>query len=216
MKWFRQLDDKLFGRWSGCYMDLLGRELTEGCDSILDVGCGKESPVRLLAKRPRHLFGVDGFMPALANSRARGIHDANACLDILSIARVFKPKSFDAVVALDLIEHFEKKEGLLLLGDLESIARKKVIVYTPNGFLPQGTLEGNPYQVHRSGWEPAEMAALGYAVYGVNGIKIFRSKSGLPWWPQAVWRRITFATQPLVEHHPDRAFQMLCVKTLAR
>lgn len=44
---------------------------------------------------------------------------------------IFKNKSFDVVMALDVIEHLEMNTALQVIGNMERIARKKIIIYTP-------------------------------------------------------------------------------------
>lgn len=43
-------------------------------------------------------------------------------------------KSFDIVMALDLVEHLEQAEALALIDEMMRIAKKKVIIYTPSAF----------------------------------------------------------------------------------
>ena len=73
--------------------------------------------------------------------------------------------SVDTVMALDVIEHMEKEEGLRLLHEAKRIARHQVVVFTPLGFFPQSHapdeldrwhMHGGRWQSHRSGWEPEE------------------------------------------------------------
>ena len=72
----------------------------------------------------------------------------------------FDSCSFDCVTALDVIEHIKKAEGLRLLEDMERIAKKRIVVFTPNGFLPQSVHNNNPLQIHKSGWKVKEMRNL--------------------------------------------------------
>ena len=50
------------------------------------------------------------------------------------------------------------------------------MVFTPNGFVHQLALQGNPYQVHLSGWIVAELRKIGFQVNGINGLKILRKE----------------------------------------
>lgn len=69
----------------------------------------------------------------------------------------------DTIVALDVIEHMEKADGLRFIEQAKRKA-KQVIVFTPLGFLPQDSegptdawgLHGQEWQKHRSGWLPKE------------------------------------------------------------
>jgi hypothetical protein len=89
--------------------------------------------------------------------------------DALDAEKIFGPKSFDVVQAAEILEHLPKEKGPELLAVCERVARKLVIVTTPNGFLEQDPAlhpeEGwakNPYQKHLCGWETHELEALGY------------------------------------------------------
>jgi SAM-dependent methyltransferase len=210
----RRLDRALFGEPFGRYYRALERAC-DGCESILDVGCGAESPVRFFSGRLRRSVGVDLHEPSLEASRRAGIHGEIVRAGVLEIEERFGPKSFDAVVALDVIEHLSKPEGLRLLAQMESLARRRVVVFTPNGFLPQGALEGNELQRHLSGWDTGEMRALGYEVLGMTGWRPLRGEEALPAWrPRFLWERLARWTEPFVRDRPQAAFQLLCVKRL--
>lgn len=142
--------------------------------SLLEVGCGDHSPVAWFEHKPETSIGVDLFEPALERSRAAGIHDEYRRLDVRELGAHFEPDSVDVVLALDLIEHLTEAEGFRLLEDMERIARERVVVFTPNGFLEQGEYGGNPWQVHRSGWSARRMRQLGYEVLGFNGLRWLR------------------------------------------
>jgi hypothetical protein len=184
----------------------------EGSSSILDVGCGSHSPVGLLRGKAR-LVGIDAHANSVKKSQELGIHDEYYVHDVLKIQELFKAGSFDSVVALDLIEHLEKQDGLDLLDAMERIATKKVVVFTPNGFLAQGEYDSNPWQVHRSGWSVAEMKARGYDVIGINGWRPLRGELGFvkhkPAW---FWIILSDISQLFVRNHSEKAFQILCVK----
>lgn len=197
------------------YDSLLAREVVGSCDSLLDVGCGRQSPVKEFSRGLSRVVGVDRHVPYLEESRANGFHHDYRQGDVLEIGGLFEPGSFDCVVALDLIEHLPKEEGLRLIPMMERIARKKVIIFTPNGFLEQRAYDDNSLQEHLSGWTPAEMRALGYRVIGVNGWRPLRGERGLiRWRPEWLWRKVALASQLVTETRPESAFQMLCVKDL--
>ncbi|MES2200702.1 MAG: class I SAM-dependent methyltransferase [candidate division FCPU426 bacterium] len=186
------------------------REELKGMDSVLDVGCGSDSPLQFVPGIPR-LTGVDAFLPSLEASKARGIHQEyiHTPLEALSLP----PRSYDAVVLLDLIEHFEKQEGLDFLKKMEAIAAKKILVFTPNGFLPQPPYENNPWQLHRSGWTVREFDDLGYRVYGVLGLKSLRGAFNRPrFHPWPFWERVANLSRIFTAKRPDRDAALLAVK----
>ncbi len=198
------------------YFLRLEQEVLSAGESLLDVGCGASSPIRFFSKKVKYAVGVDGFLPSIEKSRANHIHHDYKQANLMEIDTVFEPKSFDVVLASDVIEHFEKADGLKLLEKMEKIARRKVIIFTPNGFQPQGEFDNNPYQLHRSGWTVDEMKSLGFSVYGMMGLKHLRGEFGeVKWKPKLFWHRVSVLTQPLVRNAPSLAYQLLCVKVLS-
>ncbi len=193
------------------------RRAMRGCDSLLDVGCGDDSPLQVFTPQIAHSVGVDAWQPSIVKSRARGIHDEYVCCDVGALSQNFAPNSFDCVAASDLIEHLEPAAGLRLLDDMEAIARKRVMIFTPNGFLPQEPYDGNEFQRHLSGWTPEIMRARGYEVLGINGWRPLRGeRTAIRFQPRALWEPISLVSQPFVHHRPHLAYQILCVKYLRR
>ncbi len=189
---------------------LIRREL-EGCRTVLDLGCGHHSPLQV-CKIPFSV-GVDMFEPSLLESRRRRIHSEYIRADVRNLG--FKPRSFDAVIAVEVLEHLIKDEGLRLMQEMETWASKKVILTTPNGYLPQDPYDNNPLQEHRSGWEVEDLHRLGYKVYGSAGLKWLRGQKGqVKYRPAFLWERLSDMTQPAVYRCPKIAFQLLAVKTI--
>jgi len=186
------------------------RKELKNCKTALDLGCGDYSPIQNVTLS--YSVGVDAFKPSLKESKRRGIHYEYVLADVREIE--FKDKSFDAVLALDLIEHLTKEDGIKLIEKMERWARKKVIIFTPNGFLCQRG-NSNPFQTHRSGWNCNELKGLGFRVYGMNGWKKLRGYgAGLRYRPKIVWQIISDLTQKITHHHPEWAFQLLAVKDM--
>src|SRR6185369_16834090 len=132
-KFLKIIDVKLFPGLHDPKPDYLKiiEEETKDCRTLLDVGCGGFSPLKDINKKMQKSVGVDVFKPSIDAAKERRPHKENRVLDILKLRSFFKDKSFDCIVALDLIEHLTKEEGNKLLKDLEKIARKKVIIFTP-------------------------------------------------------------------------------------
>lgn len=180
--------------------------------TVLDVGCGSNSPLRNVSKQFRSV-GVDIFQPSIEASKKQNIHDEYHQLDILKLDTVFSPGSFDCVLASDVIEHLDKEDGMKLLTMMEQIAKKRMIIFTPNGFTTQEAVDGNPWQEHKSGWTPQEMRKLGYAVMGIYGWKHLRGELSLvKYKPRKLWTFISDFTQLITKYVPTSAFALLCVK----
>ena len=192
---------------------MLRRELQQSA-SVLDVGCGASPTMRNLGTP--QLTGVDAYAPAIEKARQLKTHDNLVLGDVRNLMASFKPKSFDACVALDVIEHLPKPEGFKLMAEMEQIARKKVIFLTPSGFLPQGNTDADDYQRHYSGWEAEEMRAHGYQVYGLLGPKAWRGEyHRILRKPAPFWALASLLTHVVWTHsRPQNSAAILCVKTL--
>lgn len=181
------------------------------CKTVLDLGCGRNSPIQYISIP--YTMGVEVFDPYLAESRAKGIHNEYVKYDVRKIE--FKENSFDAVLALDLLEHLTKKEGINLIKKMEKIAKKKVIIFTPNGFLFQEEYDENIWQTHKSGWAVKELKDLNFKVYGINGWKKLRGYRAEPKFrPKLLWEIISNLTQKVTYRCPKYAFQLLCIKSV--
>ncbi|MBN1209569.1 MAG: class I SAM-dependent methyltransferase [Myxococcaceae bacterium] len=185
------------------------------CQSVLDVGCGFNSPLRRFSHLIPRTVGVDGYEQAIARSREAGIHTEYHRMDLLEVGKHFAPKSFDGVIAIDVIEHFDKPDGYRLLEMLEALARKRVILFTPNGFLPQDEWDGNVHQVHRSGWEVYDFELRGYRVIGMSGWKPLRGEHALPrirpYWLGGLVSRLT---EPFATRFPRHAFALMAIRDM--
>jgi hypothetical protein len=161
----------------------------------------------------KYTVGVDAFEPAIEESKKLGIHSEYKLMYWRKLRQEYKDKSNDCVCALDFIEHLSKNDGIKLIRFMERIARKKVIISTPNGFLPQGIYYDNPLQIHLSGWDSNEMKEMGYRVIGTNGWKPLRGEVGIiKWHPRFFWGRFSLLSQLLVANRPSIAFGILCIK----
>lgn len=193
----------------------LKSEIVGAGGAVIDLGCGRNSPVRFFSNELAYSLGVDSHLASINDSRKFKIHTKYIVSDILEACRNIPDNSFDCALALDVVEHLEKKDGGKLLDEMARIARKKVIIYTPNGFLKQDVLPDNPAQKHLSGWSADEMKGLGFEVYGMSGLKFLRKEMGeLKYRPLSVWRLISSLTQIPAYYLPRLAFQILCVKNL--
>jgi SAM-dependent methyltransferase len=197
------------------FLRTLREALVGTCESVLDVGCGFRSPIRSFSHLLPRTVGVDGYDKAIERSRAAGIHQEYHCMDLLKVGEAFAPKSFDAAIAIDVIEHFDKPDGYRLLEMLESIARKRVILFTPNGFLPQDEWDGNVHQHHRSGWEVYDFELRGYRVIGMSGWKPLRGDYALPRIrPYPLGGFVSRLTEPLTARFPKHAFQLMAIRDM--
>jgi len=133
--------------------------------SILDAACGLSLKSKYIPAQIR--VGVDIYEEYFKHIESE-VPYVVLKYDIRKLREIFMPKSFDLVIALDVMEHLEKPESLDVLRQCEEIARKAVVIETPRGYIPTNMdilgHGGDVWQTHRSGWEPEEFEKLGYKV----------------------------------------------------
>jgi hypothetical protein len=163
------------------------------------------------------IVGIDGYEPSVEKAKRLHTHDEMVQGDVRDLSRYFRPKQFDACVGLDVIEHVVKPDGMKMMRDMEKIAAKKVILFTPCGFLQQRHTANDDLQEHLSGWEPAEMAGYGYQVAGFLGPKKLRGEyHAIKGRPRSFWSIISLLAHFMwTRTHPEKAAAILCVKELA-
>ncbi len=184
------------------------------CRSVLDVGCGQASPLAAAGFRG-FAVGVDLAWSELRLAQTHGAHTALVRADATGVDRVFRRAAFDAVLALDVIEHLERDAALDLVAALEALARRRVVILTPNGFVEQPPAPANPHQEHRSGFTARDMRRLGYRVRGIRGLRwVCGSFAEVRWRPALLWRRVADLAAPLVYMLPGAAFALFCVKEM--
>jgi len=76
--------------FSNFYYEL--EKATKGCKSLLDVGCGSNSPIKYFSKNI-YSVGVDGFLPSIKKSEQLKIHNKYYKMDLLNIGKKFKENS---------------------------------------------------------------------------------------------------------------------------
>lgn len=189
------------------YVNELGKILGD-CRSVLDLGCGVISPISFLDIE--YSVGVDCCESTISEAKKRGTHDEFCTYKVQDIGNEFSNKQFDCCVALDIIEHLCKEDGYKLIRDMEEIASKKVVIFTPNGFkLPYLTKNIDiDFEKHLSSWDTAEMKKLGYKVIGIYGYKPLRGRAySLRFHPKIIWGIISELT-----HYPELTANFLFLK----
>jgi len=149
--------------------------------AVLDCGCGYGRWGHLARSRNggsrAFIVGADIFEKYILAIRSHSPYDELVLCDIRKIP--FRETSFDLILACEVIEHMNRKEGTDFLKNLEMIARKRIVVTTPNGYYSQGVEHNNAFQVHRSGWSVSDLRKLDFEVKGV-GFLMLRPPPTLP------------------------------------
>lgn len=190
--------------------------------TILDLGCGDGSLMESLSMGKKwKVTGVDIFPKSAEQAREKRVYEKVIFGDVLDVAKKLASKKqfFDVVFCSQVMEHLPREKGEKLLGIVDSLARKWVVIQTPRGYMEQPGvfLKDNPYQVHLSGWREKDFISRGYSVHG-TGFK--------PVWSYSGWGRstnklvallalgVSFLASPLVYFVPSIASGLLCIKKL--
>jgi hypothetical protein len=127
---------------------------------ILDLGCGIGMYGAMIrqAAPEIHMIGVDGFLPYLWQQWTQKVYAARIHAPLEAVmGRVLEVRA-DLTLCMDVIEHFEKAFGVLLLDSLKAPA----IVSTPLFEYRQGSVGGNDLEVHRCVFSEEELNGLGW------------------------------------------------------
>jgi len=200
----------------------LQKELKD-CESVLDLGCGPSSPLQY-CKNIKSSVGVEAFSPYLEESKRRNIHTEYIEKKIEEID--FPENSFDAVILIEVLEHLPEVTGFDIIEKAKKWARGKIIVSTPNGYLPQKELNSNPLQKHLSGWDFEKMRKLGFECWGLAGPKCLRREVQdntmgddltitIKYRPRIFWFALATLSQMITYHLPAQAFEIFCVNTIS-
>lgn len=107
-------------------------KLTEGMKDVAEVGCGDATGARIVAGGVRNVDGYDFDPVFIENAKEinRGVKKLS--FEVHDILKADLPKKYDAIYALDVIEHIQKK-------DESKFLRHVLSSLHPHGMLILGT-----------------------------------------------------------------------------
>lgn len=161
----------------------------DGPQSILDIGVGfgkygvllRETidiPYERYAKETWHLQldGIEGF-EGYRNPIHDYVYNNMYYGNIFSVLSTLSQK-YDTLLLIDVLEHFDKEEGLRLIEQLLEITNKSLIVSTPIMPAPQGEYLGNILETHKSRWNIVDFVDFDFqfsqVMVGNNGANLFK------------------------------------------
>lgn len=137
--------------------------------SILDLGCGNgETAMRLIYKsrlraKSVYVVGLDINLHKLY--QAKKILDDVVLGDAVYLP--FRPKSFDLILMIEVLDHLPKPAGVYLLTkELNKLSKGAIIITCPNGSTPTSVKELCVWDRHNSDWRPEELRYFGYNIIG--------------------------------------------------
>ncbi len=196
------------------YPWILKNAIGKDVKTILDVGCGTgELMVNLSKGENWGIVGVDIYGPALKKAKKTGVYKELYQSDILKLPKNLTKRKYDVVFSSQVVEHLPKEKALELIGQLEKLAKKRVVITTTVGFMKFNPLEPhhdhlhdeNPFQKHKSGWSSSEFKEMGYISRGQGLFIIYREgylARKLPRLVLPILQVISLAFSPIVFFFP--------------
>lgn len=136
--------------------------------SVLEIGCGEGQFINNL-KCPIKV-GIEGCTELVNKYKQNFINHNTTILNmnILDLNNIYMDDSFECIIAVDIIEHFEKDVAFEVLKTCERLASKAILCFIPVGNHPQthdprGFI--NELNDHKSSWYPEDMELLEYNVF---------------------------------------------------
>jgi ubiquinone/menaquinone biosynthesis C-methylase UbiE len=147
------------------------KEATDHGESLLSLCCGIGLELNNL--NTQNVTAVDIAPQYLVQVKDRCSQAVTVCSDSLEYLKTQPDNSVDVTSIIDGIEHMDKKTGLELIKRMKRVARKKILLFTPQGHAEDGYLKNEPhnawgiegadhFQTHKSGWTETELTGLGF------------------------------------------------------
>ncbi|HOI18643.1 MAG TPA: class I SAM-dependent methyltransferase [Candidatus Woesearchaeota archaeon] len=129
--------------------------------SVLDLGVG-EGDFGAIVKKvlpQARLTGVEVWKKYEHSQWA--LYDTLHMMDIRKYLQKRRNKR-DVILLIDVIEHFNRQDGLKVLKRLQKMTNQSLLISTPITNYPQGKYLGNPYEEHKHFWSDKELEELGF------------------------------------------------------
>lgn len=149
---------------------IVPRILAELPGTVLDVGAGEGTYAWLLAEHPEEsegteLVAIEVHEPYIEKYALEDLYDRV----ILGDARKVRFPKADVVILGDVIEHLDAPDAQKVWDKARKAARKTVLASIPLGEHPQGAVNGNEHERHRTSWTNDSVHALGGVVASWTG-----------------------------------------------
>lgn len=142
--------------------------------TVLDVGTGEGTYCTLLKHLNNSIWiGIEAWAPYIKKFDLDSKYNMMIVSDIKYLSFGSLPfHELDLLIIGDCLEHLEKGIAVSLINKFKSYA-KNIFISIPHGDCPQGSLDGNWFEKHRSTWDHEELKNIllesGYLIDNLKG-----------------------------------------------
>ena len=165
---------------------------TIDCRTVLDIGWMRNYPIRAL-------------------TAPGALEDELISIDYESIA-ILVERRFDAVIALDVVEHLNREDFLRFVKRMENLALKRIIVFCRNPILEEANASRTPGR--DSHWSYDDIGLAGFQIEGVQGLRALKRIVPESGSMEVLGTVILDASRTLSSRWPEHANQLLLTKWL--
>ncbi len=91
--------------------------------------------------------------------------------EALESLSTLEDNTYDLVLAIDILEHFDKDQGIVFLRESQRVCRGHTLVSTPKEFIAQ-EIPANPLENHRSHWNQEDFMLCGFDTFLPNSLSL--------------------------------------------
>jgi len=202
------------------YMWILDKSIGGDVKTVLDLGCGEGDLMREVSRGKQwEIYGVELFKKAGRKAKKSGVYKDVFIGSVTDLPKSILKNKYDIVFCSQVLEHLVKNNGKEAIKTWEKLARKKIVITTPVGYMEydpivEKEIDDNPLQKHLSGWLPKELDKLGYKVRG-QGARFIYGEEGLAKklpFLYPVLGLISLLLSPILYVYPNLATYMIASK----
>ncbi len=120
--------------------------------------------------------GIEGY-PGYINAVHEYAYTNLYIGDALEILPTLQAGAYDLVLAIDILEHFDKGQGSVFLKECQRVCKKTVLVSTPRDFIEQEVV-ANPLENHRSHWTEQDLRVCGFDSFLPDSLSLIAIANG--------------------------------------
>ena len=125
------------------------------------------------SKKELEIHGIDMYEPYIEKQRKLPLYDDIKYANATDLP--YNDKSFDIVIAPELIEHLTRSEGHKFIEEINRVSSYMCILTTPKGYYKiENPADDNDKMNHRSGWEESDFLEKGFTVKVVDKTNLRR------------------------------------------